>query len=145
MSETSNLTDAELAARWGAQALTEGRYELGAALARIAQQAARAQHGVAAVPMLGATRDEEPARPADLDTYRAAQEAQTELFGTSANTTTGIAPTSRCAFTQGVQMCDKVIWWQEGNIGDAEHPAMVAGWRHMDPELDQYHAPIPRS
>lgn len=55
-------TDAELAARWAAEALAEGRYELGAALANIARNAARAEyaaaHGARMVPMIGRTRDE---------------------------------------------------------------------------------------
>lgn len=37
------ITDAELAAQWSSQALNEGRYDLGLALARIAVQAARSE------------------------------------------------------------------------------------------------------
>lgn len=85
-------TDAEVAAQWAAEALKDGRYELGAALANIAKMANRAEqanrahdertreHGMTRdaerarmVPMLGQTRDEQPrndlyaalARPVD--------------------------------------------------------------------------------
>jgi hypothetical protein len=72
------LTDAQLAAEWSAQALREGRYELGFVLARIAAQAHRATQATVAVPMAGQTRDEQPRRPqanqTDLDTFRDAVE-----------------------------------------------------------------------
>lgn len=65
----NRMTDAEIAAQWAAQALTEGRYDLGRALANIAAQAA--QTGARLVPMIGQTRNETPDR---------AQDAATELL-----------------------------------------------------------------
>ena len=56
-------SDAEMAARWAAEALKAGRYELGRALANIAANAHRAEtHArMREVPMVGQTRDERPA------------------------------------------------------------------------------------
>lgn len=91
VSDEERPTDAAVAARWAAEALQDGRYELGAALANIARNANRAeqanrahelrtqQHEQTAaaerarmVPMIGQTRDEQPrdlyarlARPVD--------------------------------------------------------------------------------
>lgn len=61
-------TDAEVVAAWAAEALRDGRYNLGKALATIAQQAelahqrARAGERVANVPFVGHTRNEMPVR-----------------------------------------------------------------------------------
>lgn len=91
VSDEERPTDAAVAARWAAEALQDGRYELGAALANIARNANRAEQANRAhdartddhertaaaerarmVPMLGQTREEQPrdlyarlARPVD--------------------------------------------------------------------------------
>lgn len=81
VSEDTRPTDAEVAAQWAAEALRDGRYELGAALANIARNANRAEQANRAhddrtraheqraaaerarmVPMLGQTREEAPIR-----------------------------------------------------------------------------------
>lgn len=82
VSEETRPTDAEVAAQWAAEALRDGRYELGAALANIARNANRAEIATRAhdartaaheqtaaaerarmVPMLGQTREETPRTP----------------------------------------------------------------------------------
>ena len=125
-------TDAEVAAAWAAQALTEGRYELGKALATLAALAARQEatpkpimQAAAAVPVA------------------AAMAAQNELFAPSSDTPTEVAKSARCAFTLDGETCHGVIWWREGNTGDAEHPAVIAGWTHLDPSIDAYHRAEP--
>ncbi len=40
--------------------------------------------------------------------------------------------------------CHAVIIWEPGKIGDANHPPVKAGWYHLNPELDQHHAPLPQ-
>lgn len=57
-------TDAEVVAGWAAEALRDGRYALGKALASIAQQAAAADQNrrTVNVPWAGATRTELPVR-----------------------------------------------------------------------------------
>lgn len=126
--DTPSLTDAELAARYAAEALNLGRYELGSALAHLAKQASRA----AAQP-----------RPTDLATAAAAQRDLFAAPDVEATSTTAITKSARCGFFASGQYCHGVIWWQEGNIGDAEQPAIVAGWKHMDAELDNYHEARP--
>jgi hypothetical protein len=117
--EMPSLTDAELAARYAAEALQLGRYELGSALAHLAKQAARA----AGQP-----------RPTDLATAAAAQR---DLFGAAPAATedTAITPSARCAFTVGTDTCHQVIWWEEtpGAVGH------TGAWHHMDPSLDAHH------
>jgi hypothetical protein len=63
-------TDAEVVAGWAAEALRDGRYDLGKALATIAQQAERHEDrirraGAVPVPFAGATRVEHPREAPD--------------------------------------------------------------------------------
>lgn len=199
-------TDAEVAAGWAAQALAEGRYELGAALANIARNAARAEraaaHGARMVPMLGRTRDERPTEPErtpihdevsgpithsdpealarhvqgatfrdgetavlasvgptgngnadvpDLAFPELAREAQTEIFGRPRELDLETPPHGRCvaviqtagpAGMANTAECHEVIIWNHGHVGDASTPAIRAGWHHLNPALDQHHAPV---
>lgn len=194
------LTDAQLAARWAAEALAEGRYELGAALANIASNANRAAyqaaHGARMVPMLGQTRDERPVEPTplhdelahtdpealarhieaarfrdagetavvatgptgdgnadvpDLAFPELAREAQTEIFGAVRETDLGTPPSGRCVAViesygpggeRNTRECHEVIAWSHGYIGDASTPAQRAGWRHLNPAMDEHHRPV---
>lgn len=201
--EPDHRTDAQIAADWAREALAEGRYELGAALANIARQAARveARSGAARmVPLLGTTRNESPApvstvpahlydeiersgaipRPEAVDeqgaTFRRAEtavvalgptgngnadvpglgdagEAQTELFGRVDEPDANRAlPSARCIAvieqwgpdqsSRTTSPCHAVVFWEPGQMGDENHPPITAGWRHLNPELDQHHAPV---
>lgn len=186
-------TDAQIAADWAREALAEGRYELGAALANIARNAARveARSGAARmVPMLGQTRDEQPAHLYDEiersaaiprpdagdeqgarfqsaetavvamgptgngngDVPELAREAQTEIFGRVEPADVAPVPHGRCIAVirqYGPDQnhatdseCHAVIFWEPGQIGDANRAPITAGWRHLNPELDQHHAPV---
>lgn len=130
------LTDAEMAAKWAIEALEAGRYELGRALVNLAANAARMESTPA--PIVAAATV--PTVPEALE--QVAQAAQAELFG-DGDRTQAVAQSARCAFTQGAETCRNVIVWHHGNIGDAEHPAIVAGWYHLDSQLDTYHQAIP--
>lgn len=60
-------SDAEVVAAWAAEALRDGRYQLGQALAKVALQAASHEEqlrrlGAVPVPFYGQTRHEEPVR-----------------------------------------------------------------------------------
>jgi len=180
---SKQATDAEMAAAWAIDALKAGRYSLGHALSRIADQAAKA----AATPLpaalvnvqhRGATRDEQPARPAvdtstphllayvesvsaraeQVRTDGAAASARipdlvgaavTELFP-AAQPADGLPAAGRCvamATIDGVHgECRVPIYWKPGRVGDAATPAVRAGWRHVDPALDQDHeAKVPNA
>jgi hypothetical protein len=40
-----------------------------------------------------------------------------------------------------VDECHGVAYWAPGQVGDSSTPATVAGWRHVDPAMDQHHTP----
>jgi hypothetical protein len=40
-----------------------------------------------------------------------------------------------------VDECHGVAYWAPGQVGDASTPATQAGWRHVDPAIDQHHTP----
>lgn len=117
-------TDAQRAAQWAAEALTEGRYALGEALAQLARRAdhkgAEMAHraaqremfgpGVAAVPMAGQTRDEQPAR--DVLCAQLVEEHGSR------------------------RMCGAVLIWHPG-----DQAGTLPGWYHADPEITD-HVPV---
>lgn len=40
-----------------------------------------------------------------------------------------------------VDECHGVVYWAPGQVGDASMPATAAGWRHVDPTVDEHHTP----
>lgn len=40
-----------------------------------------------------------------------------------------------------VDECHGVAYWAPGQVGDASTPATQAGWRHVDPAIDNHHTP----
>jgi hypothetical protein len=121
------VTDAQLCARYAAEAMLMGRFDLGNELAQLAQRAQRAElgrpsgtavfrtefaAGTVAVPLVGSTRDEQPARPTPRGSY-----------------CTHIAPND-----DGSQRpCFKPIEW------NGEHGAYV----HADSAADEDHTALP--
>lgn len=115
------LTDAQLVATWAAQALSEGRYALGEALAQLARRADR--------------------KSTELN----ARAAQRDMFGTPNR---GPAPdlpsdapqlNAHCAFVLeehgSRRMCSLPLFWHDGG-GD-----VLPGWYHRDAEITD-HVPI---
>jgi len=128
-------TDAQVAANWAAQALIEGRYELGRVLANIASRAHQIEQDEPAkelvpVPMLGPTRDEQPSDGptgnGDQDVPELAHEAPTEVVD--------VPPSARCAYgAGGVHECHQAIWYD----ADGEM------WRHINPDHGYHHYAMP--
>lgn len=141
------LTDAQCCAFWAAQALQEGRIELGRALANLAAQAQRIEARM--VPMIGQTREERPRAetpPAaevtgngDADLARA-EAAQTQIFGRPPDLAPDVPDHDRCshpiqnalAGMVNTTPCHVVVWW------DSDHGV----WHHIEPNLDHDHAPV---
>lgn len=143
-------TDAELAAQWSAQALQEGRLELGLAIARIAVQAARLEAGVTAVPMLGATRDEQPARPAEQvnpPTYQTAitNTVNRALYAVPTGPTgDGDADIEREAVNTGPPPARCRARVERDGVNDVCGQAAFwssTGWHHVDISIDHHHRP----
>lgn len=128
--QTTGITDAQMAARWAAIALEEGRYELGRALANLAASAARITY-------------EQPRGPVDLDTWRAAETAQTEVFPVQEQQL-AVPESGRCkagVTVDGVAgTCAAVCYWTE-TPGANGH---TGAWHHVDPALDHDHVPYVR-
>lgn len=132
---SERVTDAQWAASEAIKALQDGRYKLGAALAALAVRA-QAQElaapatdpaDIRAVPLIGSTRDEQPARPT----------GPAPLFDDLEQTShlRAVPDSARCKWTQnGVpgSECWGVIYVDQNT-----------GWRHIDPELDQAHPACP--
>lgn len=165
---TPDTPDSHLFRMWANQAIDLDRLDMASALLRLAIQARRMEQTGAqavAVPFVGSTRPETPARlrvvthnGADGSTaYEAvatmtapapslADAAATQIFGQVAERNLGVPEAHRC--TAGIRfgsvegVCAAVCYWQVGQIGDASHPAVQAGWKHLDPELDQDHEPV---
>lgn len=131
-------TDALWAANQAAAAFLAGRIELGAAFARIALQAHRAEQ-----QNLGPINPTpiSPALGGPVPTFR---DAQTALFGEPQGQQLDVPPSARCKAQirvgLGIEECHKVVTWQEGQVGDATHLAMPAGWYHIDGTND--HEPV---
>lgn len=164
--ELQNQTDAETAALWAIEALREGRYNLGAALARIAAQAAIVEARPAVmVPLVGVTRPEYPrdengraeddrqeaaAIAAELERRHAA--AVTELFPQPVDAPADPVPqgthTARCAAVDlsdgnGPWDCHEAIYWQPGRVGTGTELPIAARWQHLNPATDQHHQAVP--
>jgi hypothetical protein len=141
----ARLMDARSAANWAMEALKHGRYELGAGLAGLAARAQRAAlqlptdgpielevEPVRAVPLVGTTRDEQPARTyEDLE-----QTATLRAVPSSDDPRAGYTPEStRCRWTQlggNDQECWEVIYLDPHS-----------GWQHLNPETDKAHPASP--
>lgn len=169
-------SDSEVVAGWAAEALRDGRYNLGQVLAKIASQAEqheirqRAAERMAHVPLVGQTRHEAPARDffdprsngthltvvngigptgdGDLDLQQAAIGAQLEQTAVMARPEVSPAmppESARCLAKvqrDGVaDECRGVVYWLPGRVGDAVTPPATAGWRHVDPVVDEHHTP----
>jgi hypothetical protein len=110
-------TDAEIVATFAIQALQENRFELAAALTRIAVQASRVRSG-----------------PSALHTREQVENAATAIFGRPVLVADGIPDSNRCTATvrrDGVaDQCRVVVFWRP------EHPI---GWHHVDPAWDDDH------
>lgn len=136
--------DSQVAADFAAEMFRAGRIELGAAVARIALQADRIERERAA---------QTPALDGPAPIYAAA--AQEAVFGTQQGPELAAGatpPTAKCVFqwqrptgTAGsytVDTCEKPVYWSEGQLGDASHVAVPAAWFHVDPAIDNHHAPV---
>lgn len=166
---TPDTPDSHLFRMWANQAIDLDRLDMASALLRLAIQARRMEAAGAqavSVPFVGATRPEAPARlrvvthnGADGSTaYEAvatmnspsvmpiADAAATQIFGQVAERTLGVPEAHRCnasiTFGNVEGSCAGVCYWQVGQVGDATTAAVQAGWRHLDPELDQDHTPV---
>lgn len=146
----AELSDAERVAGWSATALTEQRFELGYALARLAAQAHRneqQQHTVvpdAIEPSKGqlyiVPTATGPTGNGDADLAAAARQAfidaqQPEppapiMWGSDQGQS---VPAVRCSARMVKDGVTDVCW---GVIVQAE-----GNWRHLDPDLDQDHRP----
>lgn len=173
-------TDAEVVAGYAAEALRDGRYALGQALAKIAiyaeqHEPRRRVDAAVHVPFAGPTRTEQPVRDfydprtaprvvhpvvvngggptghGDADLEAAAIGVHLEQTAIMPRPDTydpspTLAPDSaRCVarVTRDgiVEECHVVAYWVHGHVGDADTPAKQAGWRHIDPAVDQHHTP----
>jgi hypothetical protein len=142
----ARLMDARSAANWAMEALKHGRYELGAGLAGLAARAQRAAlqlptdgpidvevEPVRAVPLVGTTRDEQPAR-----TYEDLEQTATlrVVPPSSDDPRAGYTPEStRCRWTKlggNDQECWEVIYLDPHS-----------GWHHLNPETDKTHPASP--
>jgi hypothetical protein len=141
----ARLTDARSAANWAMEALKHGRYELGAGLAGLAARAQRAAlqlptdgpielevDPVRAVPLVGTTRDEQPARTyEDLE-----QTATLRAVPSGDDPRAGYTPESaRCRWTRlggNDEECWEVIYLDPHS-----------GWHHLNPETDKAHPASP--
>lgn len=123
-------TDAEFLADVAISALQGGRYELARELTRLAAQAkyieTTAQPRM--VPMLGQTREEQPG-------HGPTGNGDTEMAATAQIT---VPANGRCMYmTNGIEECNAVAYWRE----DAGR-GHTGTWLHVDPALDERHAPV---
>jgi len=121
-------TDAQRCAEWAQQALAEGRYQLGAEMARLADRANRvgarpAGHEAAqrdlfgqtrAVPLIGRTRDEQP-----RDASHAPQVCAMPVLGREGGLD---------------QPCAMPIRYSDGSNGS------TVGWYHLTPGITDHEA-----
>lgn len=147
------LTDAEFVAEVAARALTEGRYELGRALANLTAQAARSEAqtahalGVAAVPAQNtdnACPDEHQpphaygSHPDHCGTCSLASKAVLADDEQAPESTMAIPPAARCSATVRsgdlTRFCDQPVYWAKVDG--------VESWYHIDASLHADHAAI---
>lgn len=117
------LTDAQLCATWGAQALSEGRYSLGEALAQLARRA-----------------DQKTTELAHRAAQREVTGAGPRNTGPMADVPSAPAPRDVvCAHMYeehgSRRICGAVVIWHQGGNG------VLPGWYHADPEITD-HVPV---
>ena len=100
-----DVDDAQRVAGWAAEAFLEGRFELGAALSRIALQAHRMTLSAPVrVPFMGATRVEQP-RPVETPAFDAVARAETAIMARTEVTGDAYAPSKA-----GWRLVDEGEW-----------------------------------
>jgi hypothetical protein len=89
-----------------------------------------------------------PTGDGDLDLQQAAIGAQLEQTAVMARPEVSPAmppESARCLAKvqrDGVaDECRGVVYWLPGRVGDAVTPPATAGWRHVDPVVDEHHTP----
>jgi hypothetical protein len=123
----ATLTDSEMATKLAAEALGEGRLDLGFALARLAVQARQAEqsHAPILVPHLGSTRDEQPTA-----TFEAVAGVTRAPGGDTDLNRCGVP----CIIDSSPEACDVPVFWKpEANR-----------WMHTLPALDDDHQARPQ-
>jgi hypothetical protein len=155
----ARLMDARSAANWAMEALKHGRYELAAGLTGLAARAQRAAlqlptdgpieievDPVRSVPLIGTTRDEQPARPPFEETANLLEQARTyaDLDQTATLHAVPSGDDPRAGYTPESTRCR----WIKLGGNDSECWAVIyldphSGWHHLDPELDKAHPASP--
>lgn len=165
----NQATDAELAAAWAMEALRAGRYKLGAALSRIAVQAAAADaRGPVMVPIVGATREEQARAGAQQDRHpepwetmirlyedAVREQEQANIAAAQAEVTAAPTEVAGAAVTElfpavkepGAR-CAAMATFLDGVKSECRGGIYWTGgegarWAHVDERVDQDHAAAP--